>query len=289
MEPMSALQHLPLVRAFMTGQPTIGLYPSHARASAHQPDASVPEQFTYFMDSNGNVKSRQESPAKNSVAVHEIIGTVMKYGSSFSYGISEIEANMKAADANPNIIAHVLVFDTPGGSVYGTLVASKSIRDLKKPTIGFVDSMCCSAGMELISGCDVIYASHEKDLIGSIGTMMSWANLEKWKEWEGIAFHEVYATLSTRKNKDFREADEGKYKAIIENLLDPLNEDFLKTIRENIPQINALSKSDQEYILSGPTFFADQGMSYDIIDGILTFEAAIERAFQMAPRKMAIT
>ena len=79
----------------------------------------------------------------------------------------------QAAD-DPQIGTIVISADTPGGTVSGTHTAADAISyaKTKKPVIGVVDDMACSAGMWILSQCSeiVIPASGTVGSIGVIGT-----------------------------------------------------------------------------------------------------------------------
>lgn len=275
---MQAIHLMPLAYDFLHGKVQDNALYQEARQDKDAEPAS------FYMDESGKPWGYwrpQEDLPKNLLNVIQVEGPIVKYGSSFSYGTEDYERMIKMAEANPKVIAHVLKMDTGGGSVYGTLTLSQTIRDAEKPVIGFIDSYCCSAGMEIISGSDEVFASHRMDRMGSIGTLISYANLQPAYEEMGIEFHTIYATKSKLKNKLYHDADERKYEGIIKELLDPLNEDFLATMQENMPQIKDLSQSDREWLLSGPDFFAEKGLSFGLIDGIQTFEASLERAFEL--------
>lgn len=280
LHPLDAMVLFPLAYDFAQGKVQ--------HNSFYQDNKKDEEPASYYLGNNGKRYAywfaNEELPS-DLLNVVPITGAITKYGSSFSYGTVDYEQMIRIGEANPKVKAHVLQMDTGGGSVYGTLTLTRTIKEAKKPVIGFIDSYCCSAGMEIISASDEIYASHAMDLMGSIGTLVSWANLRPAYEKMGVEFHEVYATLSTRKNGTFRAVEEKKgqerYKQLVDELLDPINEDFHQTIKTNMPQVLELSESDQEWLLSGPTFFAEKGLSFGLIDGIGSFEAVIDRAFEM--------
>lgn len=220
------------------------------------------------------------------VAVVPILGEITKYDKqSGGPGTKSIEATLKQFAGNPKVKSIVLQIDSPGGAVYGTLMLTQTVKEISQrmPVVAFVDSMACSAGMEIASAANEIYASHAKDLVGSIGTMISFANVKPALEKEGVEFHEIYATRSTEKNKDFSEALKKNYKPLIANLLDPLNEDFIQTIRNN--RKGKLDEKKEAEVFSGRTLFAESAMSFGLIDGVASFESVVNRARELAKSK----
>ncbi len=81
------------------------------------------------------------------------------------------------AASNPNIAAIVLQIDSPGGEVSGTQQLADVIKSVQKPVVAFVDGMMASAALWIGSAADEIIASTPQDIIGSIGTMMSFGDM----------------------------------------------------------------------------------------------------------------
>lgn len=182
--------------------------------------------------------------------------------------------DVKAADQNPNIKSIVLVIDSPGGQVAGTDLLAEAIKNSTTPVVAFVDGLAASAAYWIISGASKIITSSDLDRIGSIGTMMMVEDLQPALEQMGVKFHEVYATLSVDKNKDFNQVLDGKYDNYRANVLDVINSKFLASIRSNRTSVD-------ESTLSGKIYFAPQAIELGLIDEIGSFEKALEVAFSM--------
>lgn len=218
--------------------------------------------------------SDTEIPA-GSVAVIPIRSEILKYDQPCGpRGTQSLLNDVKAADQNPNIKSIVLVIDSPGGQVAGTDLLAEAIKNSSTPVVAFVDGLAASAAYWIISGANKIIASSDLDRIGSIGTMMMVEDLQPALEQMGVKFHEVYATLSVDKNRDFNQVLDGKYDSYRENVLDVINSKFLDSIRSNRPSVD-------ESTLTGRIFFAPQAIELGLIDEIGSFEKALEVAFSM--------
>jgi len=204
------------------------------------------------------------------IAVTNIIGPTMKYDANCGpIGTVQIGENLKELDRNPDVIAHVIRFDTPGGQADGTGDLAVIIKSLTKPTIGFITGYCCSAGMWMVSACDVVISTH-LSLIGSIGTMSTFVDYQPMLEKEGVKFHDVYAPQSTDKNRIFSEVLDGKYENYQNDILKPLAQDFIDNMKVLRPLI-----TDKH--TSGNTWYA-RDMVGILVDKLGTFADAMAEA-----------
>lgn len=227
---------------------------------------------TSFQESNSTLNDAPQG----SVAVINISGAIMKHDNCGAYGTESYGKMVRQADNNPNISAIVINMDSPGGSVNGTEGLASIVKATKKPVVVQVNGYMASAAYWIGSQAAEIYANNKTDYIGSIGTMASFADAVKMWEDKGVKFHEIYATKSKHKNKDFTEARAGNYDKVIKSL-DEINEVFLASVQE--ARGERLDASDT---LSGKMFIAADAVSNGLIDGIQTLDATIARAFELA-------
>ena len=240
----------------------------------------APHAVTNPIDNSADPQSRPYS--KSGVMVIPVNGPLMKYENCGTPGTSNILESLKQAQADPNTEAIVLQIDSPGGTVDGTKVLSDAIKQSKKPVVAFVDGMMASAAMWIGSAANEIIASTSTDIIGSIGTMVQWADFTEAYKAKGIKMHEAYATQSTDKNKLFKEASSGNYTNLIKSMLDPINNEFTKAIMQNRG-----SKIDlvNENVLTGKTYMAKDAVKYGLIDKIGNIDTAIKSAKNLAATK----
>jgi protease-4 len=234
----------------------------------------------YILAGSGDQKQRFGFSDTNipagSVAVIPIRSEILKYDQPCGpRGTQSLLNDVKSADQNPKIKSMVLVVDSPGGQVAGTDLLAEAIKNSTTPVVAFVDGLAASAAYWIISGADKIIASSDLDRIGSIGTMLMVEDLRPALEQLGVKFHEVYASLSTEKNKDFNQVLEGNYDQYRKNVLDVINSKFLSTVKAYRPNLD-------ESTLTGKIFFAPQAIELGLIDQIETLDQAIEEAFSMA-------
>jgi len=219
---------------------------------------------------------------EGSVGLVNFLWPIQKYDDWCGVGTKSRIEQMKAIQSAPNISALVTISDSPGGTVDGTKECADYIKnEFSKPVVDYIDGLSASAKMWISSAADERYASSETAQIGSIGTMVAFYDWRKYDENMGLKEHVVYATKSTRKNRDYHDALDGKYDGIRANLLDPLNELFLSAIQSNIPGVN-------KDVLTGEIYLAAKAKEMGLINGISTFEKAVQRAAELGNQSKSI-
>jgi ClpP class serine protease len=147
-----------------------------------------------------------------------------------------------------------------------------AISEIKKnkPVYGLITKggMACSAMYGILASCDKIYSEDKMNIVGSAGTMIQFdgkaANTE-YKD-NGVKHIRVYASKSTKKNKAFEEAvNNDNYELLINELLDPVNEEFLSNMEKDRPQLKGTDFND------GNTKFSKDSIG-TFIDGIKSFD-----------------
>jgi len=238
---------------------------------------------SYVISGTGDQKQRfgftDTNIPKGSVAVIPIRSEILKYDQPCGpRGTQSILTDVKSADQNPNIKSILLVVDSPGGQVTGTDLLADAISNSTTPVVAYIEGMAASAAYWIISGASKIIASSDLDRIGSIGTMLMVEDLKPALEAEGIKFHEVYASLSVDKNKDFNQVLDGNYEAYKKNVLDVINSKFLSSIKTNRPAVD-------DSTLTGKIYFAPEAIALGLIDEIGSLDHAISIADSLINEK----
>jgi signal peptide peptidase SppA len=219
-----------------------------------------------------------ERAPSGSIAVIKLKNTLMKDDQYCGpVGMATIGEIIKAAGAHENIAGIVLHIDSPGGTVDGTEALANIVKSIEKPVVTFVDGLMASAAFWVGSQADEIIASTDTDEIGSVGVLLSFADLQPYWESLGIKFHKLVASTSPDKIKIWEDLRDGKYDTYIKEVLDPLDEKFMNTIRENLPNI-------EDKHLTGKVFFARDLMGI-VVDSIGTLDDAITRASELAQER----
>ena len=225
----------------------------------------------------------QDAPPPKSVAVHSVTGVITKFDQYCGPpGMETLMRQMRRAEARDNIVGHVLNIDSGGGEATNIETVARMIRqELNKPVVAFFNGYACSAAYYLAAASDEIYASEPTDIVGSIGVMITFADFRKFWEEQGVKIHEVYAEESKLKNEDIREALEENYDKLKSGLLNPYAQQFIKTVKEFRPQLQAAEA------YQGRVYTAPAAASIGMIDGQMTFEQAVERVFFLHNQQQA--
>lgn len=208
------------------------------------------------------------------IAVININGPITKSGGASTVGMDSISSLMYKMSKDSRIKAFIIQTDSGGGSSAAVEIMMDTISDVKKvkPVYALITKggMAASAAYGIISACTAIYSESNKNIVGSIGTMIQFkgraANSE---DSDGFKHIRLYATKSTQKNKGFEESlNNNNYTVLINDLLDPINEEFIGSVLSNRPQLK-----DVEFD-SGKTYFAEKVIG-TFIDGIKSFSELV--------------
>ena len=215
------------------------------------------------------------------VNVVVIDGPVTRDGDGCSYGSKDHRDQIMYANSIPQVVGHIFILNTPGGSASARIDYEQAIADCRekgKPTVAWVDGLCCSAGQLVASLCDRTVVMNGRNTMGCIGTMCAfWAVANGTVDKDGYRYIELVSVTSPDKNAEYREAADGNTKKL-QAELDKLGEEFRETVRQNRPLV-------KEEHLTGKTFDAQDVMGA-LVDEVGDYNRAIECVFELADEKM---
>lgn len=224
-------------------------------------------------DQDGNI----DIPA-NSIAIVSMFGEVIKTGDICTYGADEIVAALYKAQNNSNIDATVLHIDGPGGAVSAIDVFRDFKANKTKPVIGLLDDALSLHFWTAVELCDFrISNGNVSPRFGSVGVVATLMDYAKALAEQGIIEHKVYADQSEHKNLAFTEALKGNYKMLQEEHLNPLAIKFQEAVIAGCPNL-----VQEEGVLTGKTFYAEEALRLGMIDAIGNKQLAIQKARGLA-------
>lgn len=206
-----------------------------------------------------------------------IDGPVTRDGDGCSYGTKDFRDQVMYANTIPQVVGHLFIINTPGGQSscrndYEMMI--DDCRQAGKPTVAFVDGMCCSSGVNLACRCDRVVVMNPRDEFGCIGTMAAfWAVAHDTVDQDGYRYVELVGKECPEKNDWYREAAAGEYEKL-QAELDKDTEQFHQTVRENRPLVTA-------DMLTGKVFEAQEVIPA-LVDEIGDMNRAIECVFELA-------
>lgn len=213
------------------------------------------------------------------VGLIRLNGPITKNGGMSSYGMVQLASIMQAMSKDERIKSFIIAADSGGGSSAAVDIMADTILEIKegKSVLGWIEKggMAASACFGIISACHTIHAVDKMSLVGSVGTMIAFnGKAANSVDPDGTKNIRLYATKSIRKNKDFEEAlNNDNYEVIINDLLDPINEDFIKKTLKNRPQLKGSNFDDGHHV------FAKDAVG-TFIDGFKTFDQVLTLAYK---------
>lgn len=228
-----------------------------------------------FVSSDYDLRNATDNELIN---VINLDGVITKNGGASTNGTKKLSQQIITADKNERVKGHIIIADSGGGAGNAIQFMTDAMKSAKKPVVSFVEkgSIAASAAYGIISASDFIMSESKENRLGSLGTFIQFSGTKKDNtDTDGYRSVRIYATASTHKNFDFEEAlNNGNFKPIIDNVLDPSNEIFLNNIKENRPNI-------QEDQMTGKMFRAGDIVG-TMIDGIGTFNDAVNKILELS-------
>lgn len=237
---------------------------------------------TYIVNPYSNLKNIPEGA--DLISVINLNGPITKNGGQSSYGTKQISNQMNRLSNDERVKGHILLTDSGGGSSAAIIYMADSIKNsqaLGKPVVQFIEKggLSASAAYFIGSYSDYIISEDPNNEVGSLGTMIQFAAFPKQStDPEGVVHVRAYATASVNKNGDFEQAIEGNLEPIINNMLDPINEQFLESVQSNR---DGKLKAEQ---LDGSIYFAKDVVG-TLVDEIGGIQSAINKVFELAESK----
>lgn len=228
--------------------------------------------------SSFNLTCNYDTSEGDSIAFYFIEGFI-SYDSWYWSCTKQLIQDLIAADKNSAINAHFILINSGGGEAHGLDDLAETIRNLSKPIVSVCESIMCSAAYYSACSSTKIFASNKFDTIGSIGTMVTVYDDRKWMEQIGLNELEFYATKSTHKNKKINDALDGNAEQLIEEVLNPIQEQFELDVKQSRPLTLNYPEAN---IYAGETFFATKALEIGLIDGICSLEDAYNECVALA-------
>jgi protease-4 len=186
---------------------------------------------------------------------------------------------LKEWEANDNIIGVVLDIDCPGGQVSGLAEFANFIYNYSKPIVSYSDGLVASGGLYVSAASKYCVVNQYADFIGSLGTMLTYVDLEGILIKDGAVIKDIYATGSPRKNEETRlMKNEGSDALFIKNIIDPAREQFRSDMTMYRPGM------DPE-VFEGAIYKPVEAVSKGLFDQIGTIKDAFDKVIELSNSK----
>ncbi len=182
--------------------------------------------------------------------------------------------SLRKYSKNKKIKGVFIEINSPGG-VVGTsqeiYLELKRIRDeLKKPIVVFVQNLAASGAFYTAMGASQIVATPGA-LLGSIGVIASFTNLEKLYTWAKIKRYSITTGKFKDSGADYRPMTDEE-KAFFQDLLDQSLEQFQNHIAEG----RKMSLKTVKTFSDGSIFIGEKALKYGLIDKLGTYTDGVK-------------
>ena len=267
MEPSQINGMLPMLQSVLAGSE----FKVSEQSRVSIVTASGEKKYSYFdYDKGRKVYPTASEPY---VMVNPIKTAIFKYSQACGpTGTKDHQKVLQEYLNDPKCIGIVLDVDSGGGQVSGTAEFYDFLKSANKPIVTYTDGYLASAAYYLASATNKIVANPRADLIGSIGTMISFVDLTGYYEKQGAKVITEYATKSTAKNKGFRDLLAGNPETYIQTQLDPITDTFINDVKNARENVN-------EAVFDGSTYSPEKALEMGLIDQLGQIEDVIQSLF----------
>jgi len=181
---------------------------------------------------------------------------------------------------NDRIRAILLRIDSPGGAVVPAQEIYEAVRKIResktKKVVTSMGTVAASGGYYIASASDFIMAN-PGTLTGSLGVIMELMNVEGLLSKVGI----VQTTIKSGTNKDvgspFHTMTEEE-KALLQNVSDDIHGQFIDAVAKG----RSLQVEKVRDLADGRVFTGRQAKAIGLIDGLGTFDDAVQKTADLA-------
>ncbi len=228
--------------------------------------------------------------AKNSILHMEVDGVIMN-GKKFL-------KNLKKYKDNDKIKAILIEINSPGGAVGPSqelFTEIKRVREeTKKPVICVSTGIMASGAYYTAAACDKIMVAPGA-LVGSIGVIMEFANLEKLYDWAKVSRYSITSGRFKDSGAEYRGMREDE-KALFQDMINEVYGQFKKTVMD----ARGIKEDVMKEYADGRVFTGAQAVKLGFADELGTYEDAVRltatvaklgdnyEVFEIPKKKMSI-
>ena len=220
--------------------------------------------FTYRHFKNRD--EHNEKPfSKNEILHLEINGVIMN-GKKF---LSQLKRYKK----DSSVKAIVIDINSPGGAVGPSqeifLEIERAKKETGKPVICSSTGLMASGGYYSAVACDKIVVAPGA-LVGSIGVIMEFANLEKLYDWAKISRYTITSGKFKDSGSEYRPMRDDERK-LFQDMINEVYEQFVTTVAT----ARGLKVEDVKAIADGRVMTGAKAVELHLADQVGTFEDAV--------------
>ena len=197
-----------------------------------------------------------------------VAGPMMKMRSKFGGGTSTVETRKAIRDAlrDEEVQSIVMVFDSPGGHVAGTLELAQEVKaaDKIKPVSAYIEDLGASAAYWVASQARQVVANPLAQ-VGSVGVLTVITDTSVAAESLGAKVHVV----STGKFKGMLQPGTPVTEEQLANVQERIN-DIFTFFKKDVKAARKLTSKQMETVSEGAVFLSSKAKDVGLIDSIQT-------------------
>lgn len=201
----------------------------------------------------------------NSVAVINLEGPL------YSWEMFRLEKLLIQALNNDKIAGIVLWINGPGGMALHVDIAAALIEKAEKPIATYIAGTMASAHFWIGAAAARTFIASQLCSVGSVGTMGTYMNFQKFYEMNGIDYRDIYPDSSDLKNKWFRDLAEKNDDTRIKKEL----EDLHRLFATDVARYLGIEYDPEAPIFRGETFNGKEAVEAGYVDQFGTFQDAV--------------
>ena len=201
----------------------------------------------------------------NSVAVINLEGPL------YSWETFRLEKLLIQALNNDKIAGVVLWINGPGGMALHVDIAAALIEKAEKPIATYIAGTMASAHFWIGTAAARTFIASPLCSVGSVGTMGTYINFQKFYEMNGIDYRDIYPDSSDLKNKWFRDLAEKNDDTRIKKGL----EDLHRLFAADVARYLGIEYDPEAPIFRGETFNGTEAVEAGYVDQFGTFQDAV--------------
>jgi signal peptide peptidase SppA len=232
-------------------------------------------------------RGRSVQTTGNGVAVIPLKGVITPQPSLMSMifgggdgSLSSLRANLREAQANPDVKSIVLDVNSPGGQVDGVPEMAKEVAEMRdtggKPMVAVSNHTMASAAYWLGSQCHEVVASPSSE-IGSVGVYQRHADMSEAAKKEGVAMTFISAGKFKTEGHPFAPLDPEAAAHLQEGVNDFYGM-FTKGVAEGRQtELDPAQVADGVAFGAGRTFVGKRAVKADLADREATLSETVNR------------
>ncbi len=214
------------------------------------------------------------------VAIIDVNGPIVG-GSISGFEASQIAAAdslislIRAANADPEVEAILLKVDSPGGSVVASDLIYEELRLTEKPVVVLFGELGASGAYYISMPADHLIAN-SNSLIGSIGVISSFPNIEGLMEEWGVKVNVIVSGESKDFGSLYREMTEEEI-AYWQTVIDGTYDNFVAIVAEG----RGMTETEVRALADGRVYTGEQALTLGLVDALGYERDAIAKAAEL--------